>query len=209
MIKPSGAVWLASLLLCSLSLLAQKRVPSKAIRFQGAPQYTQQELLAAAGLKPEAGLNAREVKAHAKELNDTGLFEEIKFSSDSKTLLFTLTPSSQLFPMHLDNLPLTPGKELDGKLHDRFPLYHSPLPASGSMLDGICETFEEMLAAKGVKATVKATLTSGLGPKKLTAMNFTIVSPPVHIGRIQLAGVSSAIASQGQPPGERPNWKRL
>ena len=197
MIKPSGAVGLALLLLCSLSLLAQKKLPSKAIRFQGAPQYTQQELLAAAGLKPEASLNSREVKAHAKQLNDTGLFEVIKFSSDSKTLLFTLTPSGQLFPMHLDNLPLTPDKELDAKLHERFPLYRRDLvPASGAMLEGICKTFEEMLAAKGVKATVKATLTSGLGPKKLTAMNFTIVSPPVHIGRIQLAGVLSAMQAK-------------
>ena len=196
MIKPSGAVCLALLLLCSLSLLAQKRVPSKAIRFQGAPQYTQQELLAAAGLKPEASLNSREVKAHAKQLNDTGLFEMIKFSSDSKTLLFTLTPSSQLFPMHLDNVPLTPDEELDAKLHERFPLYRGLLPASGAMLRWNLQTFEEMLAAKSVKATVKAALTSGLGPQKITAMNFTVVSPAVHIGRIQLAGVSSAMQAK-------------
>jgi hypothetical protein len=44
MIKQSGAVSVALLLLCSLPLLAQTKVPPKAIRFQGAPQYTQQEL---------------------------------------------------------------------------------------------------------------------------------------------------------------------
>lgn len=196
MTKQSGAIGVALLLLCSLPLLAQKKVPPKTIRFQGAPQYTQQELLAAAGLKLDARLNVREVKAHAKQLNDTGLFEEVKFASDSKTLLFTLTPSSQLFPMHLDNVPLTPGKELDAKLHERFPLYRGLLPASSSMLEGICQTFEEMLAAKSVKATVKAALTSGLGPQKLTAMNFTVVSPAVHIGRIQLAGISSAMQAK-------------
>jgi outer membrane protein assembly factor BamA len=196
MTKQSGAVSVALLLLCSFPLLAQKNVPPKAIRFQGAPQYTQQELLAAAGLKPDARLNFSEVKAHAKQLNDTGLFKEVKFTSDSKTLLFTLTPSSQLFPMHLENVPLTPGKELDAKLHERFPLYRSLLPASGSMLDGICRTFEEMLAAKSIKATVKAAPTSGLGPQKLTAMNFTVVSPAVHIGRIQLVGISSALQAK-------------
>jgi outer membrane protein insertion porin family len=184
------------LLLCSLPLLAQRKTTPKAIRFQGAPQYTQQELLVAAGLKPDAPLNFRDVKARAKQLNDTGLFKEIKLTSDSKTVLFTLTPSSQLFSMHLENLPLTPGKELDAKLHERFPLYHGLLPASGSMLDGICRTFEEMLTAKGVKATVKATLTSGLGPQKLTAMNFSVVSSAVRIGRIQLAGISSAMQAK-------------
>lgn len=196
MTQQSGAVSVALLLLCSLPLLAQKQIPPKAIRFQGAPQYTQQDLLVAAGLKPDARLNSREVKAHAKQLSDTGLFREIKFTSDSKTLLFTLTPSSQLFLMHLENVPLTPGKELDAKLHERFPLYHGLLPASGSMLEGIRQTLEEMLAAKSIKATVKAALTSGLGPQKLTAINFTVVSPAVHIGRIQLAGISSAMQTK-------------
>jgi len=178
-------------------MLTQKNVPPTAIRFQGAPQYTQQELLAAAGYKPDARVNFRDVKAHAKKLNDTGLFKEIKFTSGGKTLLFTLAPSSRLFPMHMDNVPLAPGKELDAKLHERFPLYRSGLlPASGSMVEGICQTFEKMLEAKSVKATVKATLTSGLGPQKITAMNFAIVSPTVNIGRIQLAGISPAMRAK-------------
>jgi len=198
MTKQFGAVSVALLLLCSLPLLAQKKVLPTAIRFQGAPQYTQQELLAAAGLKPDARLNIRDVKAHAKQLNDTGLFEAVKFTSDRKTLLFTLTPSIQLFPMHLDNVPLTPGKELDAKLHERFPLYHGLLPASGSMLEGICQTFEEMLVAKSVKATVKAALTSGLGPQKLTAITFTVASPEVNIGRIQLVGISSVMQAKAR-----------
>jgi outer membrane protein assembly factor BamA len=196
MTKVSGGIGIALLLICSLPLPAQKKVSPKAIRFQGAPQYTQQELLAAAGLTLDARLNSRDVKVHAKQLNDTGLFDEVKFTTDSKTLLFTLRPSSQLFPMHLDNVPLAPGKELDAKLHERFPLYHGLLPASGSMLEGVCQAFEEMLVAKSVKATVKATLTSGLGLQKLTAINFTVVSPAVHIGRIQLVGVSPAMQSK-------------
>ena len=175
---------------------AQKKAAPKTIRFQGAPQYTQDELLAAAGLKLDARLTPSQVKAHAKQLNDTGLFAVVKFSTDSKGLLFTLTPTSQLFPLHLDNLPLKPGKELDDKLHARFPLYHGLLPASGSVVEGVCKTFEEMLADQGIKATVKAALTSGLGPKKITAMNFTVTSPTVRIGPIQLSGVSAAMRAK-------------
>ena len=163
--RQSSLVSVALLLFCSLSLPAQKKASPKAIRFQGAPQYTQQELLAAAGLKPDAPLNIREVKAHAKQLSDTGLFEVVKFSADAR-------------------------------IQERFPLYRGLLPASGSMLEGICRAFEEMLAAKGIKATVKAALTSGLGPQKLTAINFTVVSPEMHIGRIQLAGISSAMQAK-------------
>jgi outer membrane protein insertion porin family len=98
--------------------------------------------------------------------------------------------------MRLENVPLTPGKEMDAKLHERFPLYRSLLPAAGSMVEGICRTFEEMLAAKGAKVRVQATLTSGLGPQKLTAVKFTVVSPAVRIGRIQLAGISPAMQAK-------------
>ncbi|HKN19804.1 MAG TPA: hypothetical protein VJX73_00225 [Terracidiphilus sp.] len=203
MIKHTAPI-AAVVLLCALSSLAQKKAapaqrkaPAPAIRFQGAPQYTQEELLAAAGLNPGTRLSPTQVKAHAKLLNDTGLFTVVKFSSDSKGLLFSLTPSNQLFPMHLDNLPLElgegPGKELDAKIHGRFPLYHGLLPANGSMNEGIRQMFEEMLAAQGIKATVKAVLTSGLGPQKITAIDFAITSPAVRIGPIQLSGVSPAM----------------
>jgi len=176
--------------------MAQKKAPPRAIRFQGATQYTQDELLAAAGIKPGARLTAVEIKARAKQLNDTGFFAVIRFSNDSKGPLFTLTPVTQLYPMHLDNLPLKPGKDLDDKIHARFPLYHGLLPASGSTDDGICQALEEMLTQESLKATVKTSLTSGLGPKKITAMNFTVASPPVRIGRIQLTGVSPAMQAK-------------
>jgi len=192
----SGAVRVAILLLCSLPMLAQKKLPQQTIRFQGATQYTEQELLTAAGLKPGVRLNPREVKAHARQLNDTGLFDVVKFTSTSKLLLFTLTPASQVFPLHLENLPLTPGKELDARLHERFPLYRGQLPASGSMLEGVRQALEEMLAARNIKATVKAAPTSGVGPQKLTAMNFSVVLPAVRIGRIQLSGVSPAMQAK-------------
>jgi outer membrane protein assembly factor BamA len=192
------AAVLALLIFSSLLLPAQRRTQALAIRFDGAPQYTQQELLAAAGLKPDSHLSPAEVKAHARQLNDTGLFKEVKFSSSRKTLLFTLTPISQLYPMHLDNVPLTPGKELDATLHARLPLYHGLLPPSGSLDDGICRAFEEMLAAKGVKATINAALTSGLGAQKLTAVNFTVTSPAVRIGPIQLTGVSPTMDAKAR-----------
>ena len=149
--------------------------------------------MTAAGFKPGAPVNVREGKAHAKQLTDTGLFDEVKFASDSKGLLYTLTPTSQLYPMHLENLPLTSGKEFDARLQERFPLYRGRLPSGGSIVDGISQALQEMLAAKGIKATVKAALTSGLGPQKITAVNFTVSSPAVHIGRIQLAGISPAM----------------
>ena len=196
MTKPWLPVTLVLLLFCSLPAPAQRKARPPAIRFEGAPQYTQQELLSAAGLKPDTRLTPAAVKAHARQLNDTGFFTEVKFKADRKGLLFTLTPATRLYPMHLDNLPLTPGKQLEAGLDARFPLDHGLLPAGGSVVDGICRALEQMLADKGVKATVRAALTSDLGPQKLTAVNFTVVAPAVHIGPIQLVGVSPAMEAK-------------
>ena len=191
----------ASFLLISLPSPAQKKASTrstttKAIRFEGAPQFSQDELKAAAGLKPDARMTALEIRARAKQLNDTCYFQVVKFSNDSKELLFTLTPVSQLYPIHVDNLPLKPGKDLDDKIHEQFPLYHGQVPASGTVVDGIGKMFAEMLAAQGMKATVKGTVTSGLGPQKNTAMNYAITSPAVHIGKIQLSGVSAPMLAK-------------
>ena len=194
--KRFGVAGIALLVLCSIQLTAQKNPSPAAIRFQGAPQYTQQELLEAAGLKPNARVNPREAKAHAKQLSDTGYFAEVRSTFNSKGLLFTLTPSSRLYPMHLENVPVTPGKELDAKLHERFGLYRGQVPNGGSVVEGICRMLEEMLAAKKVKVTVKATLTSDLGPHKITAMNFAVASPAVHIGHIELSGVSATMQAK-------------
>ncbi len=203
-----SAAAFALLLLCPFPAsaqkgTAQKKTPPRAIRFDGAPLYTQQELMAAAGLKPDSRPSATELKARAKQLFETGLFGEVKFTPGGKALVFTLSPSKQLFPMHLENVPLTPGADLDARLHERFPLYRAvALPASGSMIDGICRDLEEMLAAKGMKATVKAAVTSGVGAQKITAVNFEVASTAVHIGHIQLVGVSPVMqAKAGQLAG--------
>jgi outer membrane protein assembly factor BamA len=194
----------AALLAGSVPALAQKKAaPSgqrkaatKAIRFQGAPQYSQDELLAAAGLKPGTRLTANDIKVHGKQLSDTGYFATIKFTPTAKEQLFTLTPTTQLYPIHFDNLPLQTGKALDDELHAQFPLYHGQVPASGSVLEGIRQGFEQKLAAQGIKATVKAEINSGLGSQKITAMNFTIAAPAVRIGPIRPTGVSAAMLAK-------------
>lgn len=196
--RPSRLI--ALFLLCAVCLQAQKKSspthrssPGPAIRFAGAPQYAEAELLAAAGVKAGTRLTAAEVKARARQLNDTGMFAVVKYTTDRKGLLFTLTPATQLFPIHLDNLPLAWDKELEAKLQAQCPLYHGLAPASGSVLNGIRQALEQMLAAEGVKAEVKAEVTSGLGPQKITAMDFSIAAPPVRIGDIQVTGVSAAM----------------
>ncbi len=175
-----------------LPAAAQKFLP-KSIQFKGDPEYSDQELIAAAGLKNGVVLDSDEMNEHSKRLMDSGVFDTLKFTFDGQDLIFTLTPSTSLFPIRLENLPLTPGKELDAKLHDRFPLYHGKVPSAGTLLESVRGALEEMLATQGIKATVKAMPFGTAGTKNVSAMNFTIESPPVRVGTIQLDGISPAM----------------
>ena len=168
---------------------AQKFQP-KSIQFKGAPEYTDQELTAAAGLKLGVVLDFAEMKGHSQKLMDTGVFETLGFKFDGVDLVYTLVPFANLYPVRLENLPFTPGKELDSALHDRVPLYHGKVPAEGGLTEQVRQALEEMLAAKGIKATVAATPFTDQKLFQVTAMIYAITAPPVRVGEIHLQGVS-------------------
>ncbi len=185
----------AILLASSLPAAAQKFQP-RTIQFKGAPEYSDQELMAAAGLKMGTVLDYSEMKEHSQKLMDTGVFESLAFSFDGADLVYKLIPHTDLYPIRLKNLPLTPGKELDAALHDRFPLYHGKVPGESGLLEGVRGALEEMLAAKGIKATVTATPYADEKLYEVTAMSFSINAPTVWVGEIHLEGVSAAMQAK-------------
>ncbi len=168
----------------------------KTIQFKGAPEYANRELIAAAGLKKGASIAYPEVKGHAQRLLDTGLFESSDFTYNGVDLVFNMVPSTVLYPVRLENLPLTPGKELDAALHDRLPLYHGKVPSEGGLTEDVRKVLEEILAAKGIKAAVAATPYTDLKVAQVTAMSFSVTSPPVRVGEIRLDGISPDLQAQ-------------
>jgi outer membrane protein assembly factor BamA len=174
---------------------AQKFIP-QSIQFKGAPEYSNQELLAAVGYKKDTPIVYSEVKSHCQKLLDTGLFEAASFTYNGVDLVFTLIPSTALYPVSLQNLPFTPGKELDAALHDRIPLYHGKVPFDGGLTEQVRQAMEEMLAAKGIQATVAATPYTDEKLHEVTAISYAITAPPVKLGEIHLQGVSPELQAK-------------
>jgi outer membrane protein insertion porin family len=184
-------------LLCGIAFIAlaqtaaaQKFLP-KTIQFKGDPEYSDEELMAAAGLKKGVVLDYAEMNDHSKLLMDSGMFASLAFKFDGQDLIFMVTPSTELYPIHLENLPLAPGKELDGRLHDMLPLYHGKVPADGGLEEGVRAALEKMLSERGMTATVTATSSAVLGSKKMGAVNYSIANPAVGVGDVQVSGVSA------------------
>jgi outer membrane protein insertion porin family len=175
--------------LAGLPAAAQRYQP-KSIQFKVAPEYSHQELLAASGLEEGVSVSYSEMKAASQRLLDSHLFQEARFSYNGADLVFTLVPSKALYSVRLENLPLVPGKALDAALHDRLPLYHGKVPAEGGLTEQVRQALEELLAAKGIKATVAAAPFTDLKRVEVTAMSFSVTAPPVRVGEIHLEGVT-------------------
>jgi outer membrane protein assembly factor BamA len=185
------------LIASTLPAAAQTFIP-QSIQFKGAPEYTNQELLAAVGYKMDTPIAYSEVKSHAQRLLDTGLFESASFTYSGVDLIFTLVPSTVHYSVRLQNLPLTPGKELDAALHDRIPLYHGKVPFDGGLSEQVRQALVAMLAAKGIQATVTATPYTDQKLHEVTAMSYAITVPPVKLGEIHLKGVSPGLQAKGE-----------
>ncbi len=166
----------------------------KSIQFKGDPEYTDQELMAALGLSRGALLSGADMNECAKRLMDSGVFNTVSYKFDGVDFVFTLAPDPTVVPVRLENLPYTPGPELDARLHKRLPLYHGKVPTEGKLLEDVRQGLESMLAAEGVKATVAYDPYSGPGDRnQITAMSFKITSPAMRLGTLRIAGASMAL----------------
>ena len=194
------AVFSLALLSSPLCTDAQKFQP-RSIQFHGNTEYSTEELLQAAGLKSGTLLNYADMNAHSKRLMDSGIFSGLSFKFDGQDLIFNVTMSSDLFPVRLVNFPFAEGKDLDAKLHTLFPLYHGRVPGEDGLREDVRQALETMLAAKGLKATVQVeNAADPIHKTKVAAVEYSIVSPVVQLGAVQMDGVSDAFrnAVQGQ-----------
>ena len=184
---------LVALLVIATSLPATRpasaqRFQPKSIQFKGDAEFSDAELMTAAGLKPGVVLSSEEMNQHSQRLMDTGLFEGLTYKFDGQDLIFQITPAAPLFPIRFENIPFGSTADLEAKVHQRVPLYHGKVPSEGGILTEICAALQAELKARGMESTVTATPFSDPELHKISAVGFSITSPTVLIGDIQADG---------------------
>jgi outer membrane protein insertion porin family len=182
-----------ALLLIATSLPAARtasaqRFQPKSIQFKGATEFSDTELMTAAGLKPGVVLSSEEMNQRSQRLMDTGPFEGLTYKFDGQDLVFQITPAARLFPIRFENIPFGSVADLEAKVHQRVPLYHGKVPGEGGILADICAALQDELKARGMESTVTATPFSDPESHKITAVGFSITLPTVVIGDIQPDG---------------------
>jgi outer membrane protein insertion porin family len=191
---------MASILLgcCGAIALAQTYTPTS-ILFKGAAGYTDADLLAATGLKTGVPMTSETMNDAVRILVDTGLFDDVSFQFKGGELVFTITPSTTLKDVALDNLPLRPDAELEGKIRARIPLYRGKVPTDGKLLEAVRQVLEEEVDGQGINATIIVLRSSIDDP----AIHFQQSIPRVRVGTITVNGASPGLAPEARHVLER------
>ena len=180
----------------SANLLYSQTQARPAIAFNGAPAYSQSQLLAFTGLKPGAATSQQLLQDVAQRLSDTGLFDEVNFTYNSNGITFTLkpTPASSMLPVRFANFVWWQDDELERMLKARVALYNgAAVPVHGNMRESICAALTSMVAEKGLTGASVSTI-PGISQTG-DILVFNIDSPPVLIHSLALADTSPAMQS--------------
>lgn len=191
--KTKLLLFLAAVPFSCLPVIAQSYTPQR-ILFKGETGYTNDELMAAAGLKKGVSLTPAQMNAETKALMDTGFFQDVSFTFNGLDLVFHISPAVVLVPIKLENVPLISAGDLDARLHAHFPLYHGKVPTEGTFVDDVRHELEEALKEKGITAQLLAAPFTDQKSASITYETFTITSPDVSIGAIQVNGASAELS---------------
>ncbi len=180
--------WTLVPLLAFLLPAAAQTVTPKQIRFDGAAQYTQADLLATSKLAPGKTLTETDIEAAMHRLDDTGLFADIRYGAESGVLHFDLSPvpEAQTRTVHFNNFVMFAPEELIGKLHQQVPLFTGRVPVTGGMQQTLSGALEAVLKERGIDATVTSIGAQG------GVLDFAIVTPPVVVNQVHVTGVDFA-----------------
>jgi len=197
MIRSPFFILLALFLALAGPAISQTYLP-KTIQFKGDSDHSNEELLAASALKKGMALTSADLNDHTKLLMDSGLFESINYDFNGEDLTFHITPAATLYKPQLENFPFSINKEFEDKLRERMPLYHGKVPLQGNILDGMRSALIDELATKGIQATISIAPSEDLKPGQVPYISFTITSPAVHVGEVQVNGASPELAPKAR-----------
>jgi outer membrane protein assembly factor BamA len=182
----------------TLQLPAQTfTIPS--ITFEGAPAYSQTDLLKVTGLTPGSASTQEGLQAAAQHLSDTGLFSDINFASNEKGLVFTLKPmqDSNLLPASFANFVWWSSEQINSTLKTTVPLYTGVVPLTGNLQDSVIAALKSMLATKGVTTANIVAIPASAQPGSIaSSIRFEIESPQVRVHSIALPHISPLLQPQ-------------
>ena len=138
--RPVGRLGARSLLVLAVvaaDAAAQDAFPLRAMEFEGSEHFSDEALASVADLALGQSVRKRDFDAALRRLNETGLFESLRYrfepQGDGYRLTILVTEAPELFPVRFEGFD-APAEELRALLEVRLPLYVDLAPADGPMV---------------------------------------------------------------------------
>lgn len=165
----------------------------KEIHASGSTHYSEEQILALAGLKPGDAATRERVQATANYLSQLGIFSRVNWTTtDDDTNLVFQVQDAPVVPVWFDNFPWFGEKELLQSIALAVPLFNGLAPEDGSLLDDITRSLNLLLQTNKIPGAVEHTLVAKPGVDD-QVMQFRVVGPALTIGSI---AYSDALAQQ-------------
>ena len=180
----AGLLGLALGVGCTAAMEGQSFSP-KSISFEGAPDYTQEELLKATQLAVGKAVTQADLDAVTQRLGDSGVFSDVNYqTAASGALVFTLKPlpADQMRAVEYGNFVMFRPEEIEPKVEQRVPLFRGRVPLSSPMQQSVERALDLMLKELGISATVTSIATSG------GKLDLAISRPGVRVGSVEVTG---------------------
>lgn len=125
----------------------------------GSKRFTPDEVAAASGLPVGTVAHEEDFKKAARQLGESGAFSSItytySYSSAGTKLEFQVTDADKFVPARFTDFVWFADEELLRKAHERIPLYHGELPATGRLAEQLSDVLQAMLVENGIPGHVE------------------------------------------------------
>jgi len=189
---------LATLLLLA-PLTAQAQYSIASVTYKHAGPYTTPELAAVSGLEAGQLLTQNSLGNAAQHLLDTGLFSDATIDYTGTGMRRGLVvdlkpiPLDKLLPASFENFVWFTPEELTAGIHAHVPLYRGVASDAGTLPDDIQAALQQMLAAKGITATLSHEIIEPTNTHPQLTVNFKVDSPRIVLAKADITGIPEAL----------------
>lgn len=179
--------------------------PIVSIEASGSARYRSDEVVAAAGLKPDISrpIALAAVRDAAQKLVDSGVFSDVSYRHTAVTggmdVRFTIKDKAadQFLPARFENVVWLTDAELRDQVHQRLPLFRGNIPLNGRLGDDVAEAVVSILKSRNIDAHVTSEQTCASGEKNCTR-DFTIDNIQIQTAEVSVTGAPAEIAEEVQ-----------
>lgn len=163
------------------------------IHVKGATQVTEDQIIAASGLKIGQIASDNDFQQAMQKLGQTGLFTDLEYSyhysPEGCELEFQIIENSDLAPIAFDNFVWFSDDELIGLLRARLPLFSGRLPVSGNLADQVANSLNAVLDQRKIPGKAQYLhATDGAVPSYI----YWVAFHPVLVRDIDFPGAGAA-----------------